>query len=1268
MNDERLRRALPWVALGLLILFHAAANVVWLQQDSRSLYGDTGNHARASMAIFQALRDPGLDLLLRINQATTFWPPLGYLPTQVLYALFGVSTDVSSFTTTLWFGLAIVFTYLIGRRLYDGRSGLLAAFIFSFYPAVYLQSRTFYVDMALTAMVLVALYCLLRTDDFGRRRASLVFGLALGLAALTKNAFIIMTIGPLLAVAGRALFANGLAAWRQLFAWQPGTRLEPAAHGLAQRLANMALAGAIVVLLAAPWYVSHLGILAFNAGEVTRDVHLSAKPVTWYLLKFDEALLIWPYALLLIGLAVGLVGWRRRGNWFTLLWLACGVAIITMVTRQNVRYLLPVLPAAALLSAAWITSLRSRPLRTVLIGLTALFQVAGFFVMSWGAPPAWNQALQVPVQNAHNPFNDSVSDRPLAIDPLAFLYYQYPPRPHRWPVAAITDAVMADVEASGQAAQTNRFVSLSKLLDFEYSTFAYEAELARMQGRPGAANLVVGDVPERDSYLTDFLDFDYILVKSDDRSTLANRQNHRAVRDLWNRGDPALRQRFTPLLRWDLQDGSVAELYKRTSLPLAELSPQELRPVLQYVLEQTPQNTYAQRLLALQDSANPAWQANAAVQLWRGVLRVDPDSATAWQKLVDALLALDAQAALAEVQQSLAGAPPGGPDDATGNLMARLRQAVRLPDDLLPATRLMLLRQEGRVQEALGDPAQAEAAYLAALQAAPHDPATQAAAGAFFLRQGQTERAEEQFRSLAGRYGSGPGAVEATASMTATVSSTGLPGESMSETLPLPAAAPITATAQMTATQPAAAPITATVAATGTVSPPATPDLAAMLAEQAQAAPDDAMTHVRLGAWAWQQGAPAGEVAQHFAAAIDLDPTAGLAYGLWATSLGNTGQITQALQIVSQGLQALPGDPGLLAMQARWQGAPDPAASSGEYQAALEAGRAALRQRRWDEALAAAQQAAGLAPARYEAQMLLGDVQRGRGDFAAALPAYQQAATLAPYLSVLHGRQAEMLARLQQVDEAAAAALTALAIDQGRWENWYALGLAYAARPDSAQDQAMQPAEAVLLRAQQLAPADNQAPARALADLRVAQRRQAAANAAAQPAAADPVAAVLRGPASEQERLAARLQADQALQAGRPAAALAIYRQVAQADGRDRASRMGVAEALAALGRSDEALAEFGAVSVDWPDFAAPYIRQGALLEEQAAGAAALAAYRTAVGVAPDSADARFTLAYALARAGQRAEAMAAFEAGLALDPSRSAERQALEAILAASP
>ncbi|HRE35344.1 MAG TPA: tetratricopeptide repeat protein, partial [Sphingopyxis terrae] len=71
----------------------------------------------------------------------------------------------------------------------------------------------------------------------------------------------------------------------------------------------------------------------------------------------------------------------------------------------------------------------------------------------------------------------------------------------------------------------------------------------------------------------------------------------------------------------------------------------------------------------------------------------------------------------------------------------------------------------------------------------------------------------------------------------------------------------------------------------------------------------------------------------------------------------------------------------------------------------------------------------------------------------------------------------------------------------------------------------------------------------------------------------------------------------------------------------------------------------------------------GALLEEQGDQAGALAAYREAVGVAPDNADAHFTLAFALSRAGQNAAAIEAFEAGLAIDPGRESARQALDAL-----
>jgi len=514
--------------------------------------------------------------------------------------------------------------------------------------------------------------------------------------------------------------------------------------------------------------------------------------------------------------------------------------------------------------------------------------------------------------------------------------------------------------------------------------------------------------------------------------------------------------------------------------------------------------------------------------------------------------------------------------------------------------------------------------------------------------------AREQFNALAAQTTPTPAAQP---SPSPTVETTPLPG-------PAAAVAP-------------ALSMTATVTASSTPPPLALPDQPLdaddMLAALTAALPEDTMAQVRLGALALQQGASPEQAAEHFQAAIELDSTAWLAYGLWANSLGSSAQITQALQIIDQGLAAAPDSLALQTMQARWQNGATPPPAGEAHQTALEAGRSALRERNWDDAISAAQRAAASAPERHEAQLLLGDAYRGLGEISQALQAYQRAAELAPHLSILHARQAEMLARLGRPDEAIAAALLALSIDQSRWENWFALGRAAMASalaktsvlPAGATSltpsQAAGMAEAFLLRAQELAPPDNQASGRLLAELRAAVAQRAPSPTAAAAADATPAFASM----TAQQRSAARVEADQALQAGQPEQALAIYQQLAALDGEDRASRMGAANALAALGRSDEALAAYEAISVDWPDFPFARIRQGALLEDLGDQEGALAAYRAAVQAAPDNADTHFTLAYALRRAGQTAEAIAAFEAGLQRDPNRDSARQALEALQA---
>ena len=204
------------------------------------------------------------------------------------------------------------------------------------------------------------------------------------------------------------------------------------------------------------------------------------------------------------------------------------------------------------------------------------------------------------------------------------------------------------------------------------------------------------------------------------------------------------------------------------------------------------------------------------------------------------------------------------------------------------------------------------------------------------------------------------------------------------------------------------------------------------------------------------------------------------AYALLASSLANTGQSDQALEVIARGLQAIPDSPSLLEQQKRLQGETSEAPPG--LRDVVDNGRSALRDQDWSAGIAAGQQAVSLAPDRSEAHLLLGDAYRASGELSQALSSYQRATELAPQVSLYHSRQSEVLVRQGQPENALDLALLALAIDDSRWENWLALGRALAAQ--SQNDLGYRAwAEHALQVSVDLAPEGNQAPARALAEL-----------------------------------------------------------------------------------------------------------------------------------------------------------------------------------------
>ncbi|HZD10426.1 MAG TPA: glycosyltransferase family 39 protein, partial [Candidatus Binatia bacterium] len=93
--------------------------------------------------------------------------------------------------------LSIVFIFLIGRRLYDWRAGLLGALLLSLAVMPIQQSHFFTMDNWAAALSTVALYMAVRASESApKRRWWILFGLFLGLAVASR-----INVAPLAAIA-----------------------------------------------------------------------------------------------------------------------------------------------------------------------------------------------------------------------------------------------------------------------------------------------------------------------------------------------------------------------------------------------------------------------------------------------------------------------------------------------------------------------------------------------------------------------------------------------------------------------------------------------------------------------------------------------------------------------------------------------------------------------------------------------------------------------------------------------------------------------------------------------------------------------------------------------------------------------------------------------------------------------------------------------------------------------------------------------------------
>ncbi len=338
---------------------------------------DSAHHLFNAISFARTLRLGGIAELW--SDARGFyvgWPPATYaLLHGPLGWLLGDQTSMIRLGTLALAPLLLWGTFRLGTSLTgDRKSGTLAALLVVLCLGVAGQLRQVSIDLPATATVLLAMVALFHSRGFCRARGTLLFGAAVGLCLLTRVQAAFFLTGPV-AVA---------TAWCLVRA--PSWRVR------AQRLGWLSAALVVALLISSPWWFGRLDTLWYvstshldGAGRIAPRGDPSFTAGLAHYCAALGKLGGWTMLAAALGTLplLLLYRWRERGRAgptpslrdvaVLLAWIVGGVVGCSLGIHREPRYLLPAIPALALLAVVGLRALpRHRDLVAAALALTVI--------------------------------------------------------------------------------------------------------------------------------------------------------------------------------------------------------------------------------------------------------------------------------------------------------------------------------------------------------------------------------------------------------------------------------------------------------------------------------------------------------------------------------------------------------------------------------------------------------------------------------------------------------------------------------------------------------------------------------------------------------------------------------------------------------------------------------------------------------------------------------------------------------------------------------
>lgn len=380
--------------LGLLLLVIFISHLLYVLKTRQ--YPEQDEHAYLDMSIkfYDILKHPSLDSFSQIIAVNKYRQPLYGLFLAMPLLIFGTAHTykIALLFNYVFYALTIVGIYLLGKEFLTKKASFLASFIFAFYgfPLFYLHFT--YSETATTAFVVLSLLFLAKSNFFLIWKNTFFFSLFFTLGNLIRWVVPIFVGGSFMWTFVRSLYNQTKQKVRDV-------------KKLTLNIGIFMLVGVLPVVI-----IYYLPNLSFFSGYVTGNTDnasnwvadilnmpelkntFSIRSIMFYFNILSQQTVFF-FALFIAGFLLSIVYFKKYIFFLLAFLLAYGVFTFGSVLKFD-RYIVPIYPSMALISAVTFDYIKNKKLGFALITLTLIIGSLNFLGASWGIGPLGQQGLK----------------------------------------------------------------------------------------------------------------------------------------------------------------------------------------------------------------------------------------------------------------------------------------------------------------------------------------------------------------------------------------------------------------------------------------------------------------------------------------------------------------------------------------------------------------------------------------------------------------------------------------------------------------------------------------------------------------------------------------------------------------------------------------------------------------------------------------------------------------------------------------------------------